>query len=264
MPEPSGSPRPSPPPSADRGLMPSAAWYAGTGNTVLTPLPAAPAPRESSFQTVSVRPDPASCREQRRSSACPSVRTRCRELRVLISVDLIVGRPGVAGRGAEGHAMQRTGCERGVEPPHPLWRPAVFRRAPRDRHRRRVAHGVARGRRGRIDKAALVVGRVVADDGEMRLGSHRGNHCTDDLVVQCHLHVGAVRVWCRCGAVQPHVGDVRRGEAEARERCGQVEGMYHPAELDHRGHQLDALAAVGEPGEVVERGKLWWVIREHS
>src|SRR6202163_2878079 len=58
LPDPSGRPRPGAPPSAELGLMPRAAWYAGTGKAVLTPLPPAPAPRESSFHTVSVRMRP--------------------------------------------------------------------------------------------------------------------------------------------------------------------------------------------------------------
>src|SRR5450631_2435152 len=70
-------------------------------------------------------PDTPSSGEQSRTAAGPRVRARRGELRVLVSIDLVVGRPGVTRRGAEGDAVERAGGKRGVEPAHPLRRPVI-------------------------------------------------------------------------------------------------------------------------------------------
>ena len=100
-------------------------------------------------------PDAAACREQRRATACPCVRARRREFRVLVAVHLVVGRAGVAGGGAERHAVEGACGERGVEPAHALRRPVVLGRAPADRDRRRMTDRVARGGRRRVDEPTL-------------------------------------------------------------------------------------------------------------
>ncbi len=244
LPEPSGSPRPSAPPSAERGRIPSAAWYEGTGNTVLTPLPAAPAPARE-LVPHRLGPNPAASRQQRRPAARPCMWARRGKLRMLIAVHLGIGRPGIACRGAEGHAVERAGRECGVEPAHPLWRPVILRRPPADRHGGRLADRIARRCRRCVDEPALAVRRVVADDGEVRFRRHGRHDAPDHLVVEGDLDVRAVRVWSWGCAVQPHVGDIRRVQAEARKRGRKVEGVDDTTELDHCRHQLEARTAVG-------------------
>jgi len=97
----------------------------------------------------------------------------------------------------------------------------------------------------------------------VRFRRHGRHDAPDHLVVEGDLDVRAVRVWSWGCAVQPHVGDIRRVQAEARKRGRKVEGVDDTTELDHCRHELEARTAIGQTREVVQRGDLRRVVREH-
>ena len=120
---------------------------------------------------------------------------------MLPAVGLRVAGAGVARGRTVGDSAASARRERGVKAEQALERPVVLGGAPADRGGGGPPAGVGRHGGDRVDEPALGIRGVVRDDGQIGIGRAGENHAAEDLVVERHFEVGALRVGERHSAV---------------------------------------------------------------